>query len=106
MHNITAFTKEERSAIMDTDQENKRKGFFKRIFPCYDFLYYKQFFEEDRSLNHLLDAKIFSQRRGTNQAMLRRNQALPLFMQKEQLMDQGAEIENNVNNFKSNGNHI
>ena len=72
-HNMTVFTKEERVIMLESEQENKRRGFFKRIFPCFDFLYYKQFFEEDRPFNYLLDAKMFSQRRGTNEAMLRRN---------------------------------
>ena len=40
-NNMTAFNKEERIIMLESDQENKRKGFFKRIFPCYDFLYYK-----------------------------------------------------------------
>jgi hypothetical protein len=68
--------------MIDTDSEFKRRGFFKRIFPCVDFLYYKQFFEEDRPLNYLIDAKVFSKKRGTNQAMLRKNQAMPFFMMK------------------------
>jgi hypothetical protein len=36
-----AFTKEEKQAIKDTEDEYKRRGFFKRLFPSPDFLYYK-----------------------------------------------------------------
>ena len=71
--NPNAFTKEERDAIKETDEEYKRRGFFKRIFPCYDFLYYKQFFEEDRPLNFLIDAKLFQKKRGSNAAVIRKN---------------------------------
>jgi len=56
-------TKEEKYAIQDTIDENKRRGFFKRIFPTVDYLYYRQFFEEDRPLNRLLDEKLMSKRR-------------------------------------------
>jgi len=76
------FTKEERQVMKETEDEFKRRGFFKRVFPCFDFLYYKQFFEEDRPLNYLIDAKLFSKRRGTHLATLRKHQAMPFFMQK------------------------
>ena len=56
-------TKEEKHALQDTIDENKRKGFFKRIFPTVDYLYYKQFFEEDRPLNHFLDEKLMMKKR-------------------------------------------
>ena len=79
------FTNEERAVMKETDEEFRRRGFFKRIFPCFDFLYYKQFFEEDRPLNYLLDAKLYHKRRGNNASNLRKNQAMPLFMQKQQL---------------------
>lgn len=71
--NPNAFTKEEREAFKETDDEFKRKGFFNRIFPCHDFLYYKQFFEEDRPLNYLIDAKLFQKKRSNNAAILRKN---------------------------------
>ena len=77
------FSKEEKQVMKETDEEFRRRGFFKRIFPCYDFLYYKQFFEEDRPLNYLLDAKLFQKKRGNNLQMMRKNQAMPFFMQKE-----------------------
>jgi len=48
-------TKEEKIALKETEEEFKRRGEFKRIFPTVDFPYYKQFFEEDRHLNYFLD---------------------------------------------------
>ena len=88
--------------MIDTDSEFKRRGFFKRIFPCVDFMYYKQFFEEDRPLNYLIDAKLYSKKRGTNQAMLRKNQAMPFFMMKGALMPEKCE-EPEINQFNSRG---
>ncbi len=49
-------TKEERIILKETENENKRRGAFKRVFPSVDFYYYKQFFEEDRPWNYFLDA--------------------------------------------------
>lgn len=46
--------------LKDTEDEYKRKGAFKRIFPTVDFLYYKQFFEEIRPMNYFLDAQLMS----------------------------------------------
>jgi hypothetical protein len=40
MH-FASLSKEEKNALKETEDEFKRKGFFKRIFPCFDFLYYK-----------------------------------------------------------------
>jgi len=61
-------TKEEKAAVQETIEENRRKGFFKRIFPSVDFLYYKQFFEEDRPLNRILDERLWAKKRdGTHQ---------------------------------------
>ena len=34
-------TKEEKTVIKESEDENRRKGLFKRVFPCLDFLYYK-----------------------------------------------------------------
>jgi hypothetical protein len=53
-------TKEEKMALKDTEDEYKRRNFFKRIFPSLDFLYYKQFFEEERPLNNFLDTKLMA----------------------------------------------
>jgi len=40
----TDMTKEEKNVMKETDEEHRRRGLFKRIFPTMDFLYYKQFF--------------------------------------------------------------
>ena len=66
MGNSNLLTKEEKVVVKYAEDEFKRRGKFKRIFPSLDFLYYKQFFEEDRPMNYLLDAKIMSKGRETN----------------------------------------
>ena len=77
-------TKEEAYALQDSINENKRKGFYKRIFPTVDFLYYKQFFEEDRPLNRFLDEKLMGKKRdNTHQARIM-NQKMPIFLQTNQ----------------------
>jgi hypothetical protein len=51
--------------------EFKLRGKFKRVFPCIEYGYYKQFFNEERPLNAILDEKIMSKRRlGTYNNML------------------------------------
>lgn len=62
-------SREEKTIFKETDQEFKRKGGFTRIFPCSDFLYYKQFFEEERPWNYLIDAKLFHKQRPANNFM-------------------------------------
>ena len=52
-------SKEEKSCLQETIQENTRRGYFKRVFPSIDFPYYKQFFEEHRPLNYFIDSKIY-----------------------------------------------
>ena len=59
-------SKEDRQALKDTEDEFKRRGFFKRLFPSHDFLYYKQFFEEERLVNYFIDARTFGKKRGVN----------------------------------------
>ena len=79
--NTKDLTKEERIVWKETEDENKRKGFFKRIFPTVDFLYYKQFFEENRPLNAFLDSKLMAKKReNTHQARIM-NEKLPKFLQ-------------------------
>ena len=56
-------TREEKLTLQETIEENKRSGFFRRIFPSIDYLYYKQFFLEDRPLNRFLDDRIMTKRR-------------------------------------------
>ena len=78
-NNPNGLSKDERAAIKETEDEYRRRGFFNRIFPCYDFLYYKQFFEEDKPLNYVVDAKLFAQKRGQHSATLRKHEAMPFF---------------------------
>lgn len=56
-------SKEEKLCLKETVDENNRRNFFKRIFPTVDFPYYKQFFEEDRTINYFLDKKLFGKKR-------------------------------------------
>ena len=63
---LESLSKEEKAAIKETDEEMKRRGFFKRIFPCLDFLYYRQFFEEERLVNYVIDAKLYAKKRNIN----------------------------------------
>mmetsp|Transcript_31619 Transcript_31619/g.48359 ORF Transcript_31619/g.48359 Transcript_31619/m.48359 type:complete len:105 (+) Transcript_31619:1986-2300(+) len=84
-------SKEEKTALKETEDEFKRRGFFKRIFPTYDFLYYKQFFEEDRLVNYFVDSRLFAKKRNINPVQLRKYQAIPLFLRKEALNASAAE---------------
>ena len=38
---LESLSKDDRAALKETEDEMKRRGFFKRIFPCLDFLYYR-----------------------------------------------------------------
>jgi len=38
---VNELTKEERLLLKETEDENKRRGAFKRVFPSLDFPYYK-----------------------------------------------------------------
>lgn len=69
---LESLSKDDRAAIKDTEDEMKRRGFFKRIFPCLDFLYYRQFFEEERLINYIIDAKLYSKKRNVNPIQLRK----------------------------------
>jgi len=62
-------------------EEFGRRNFFKRIFPTVDFLYYKQFFEEDRPLNYFIDQKLFSKKRLEFASAKNQAEKMPLFMQ-------------------------
>ncbi len=62
-------------------EEYGRRNFFKRIFPTVDFPYYKQFFEEERPLNHFLDLKLFSKKRLEIASAKIQAEKMPLFMQ-------------------------
>jgi hypothetical protein len=67
--------------IKDAEDEYKRRGAFKRIFPSVDFLYYKQFFEESRPLNYFLDAQLMSRFRIQNPLSIKNDEKLPKFLQ-------------------------
>ena len=74
-------TKDEKAVVQETMEENRRKGFWKRIFPSVDYLYYKQFFEEDRPYNRLLDERLMARKReGTHHARMM-NEKMPIFLQ-------------------------
>ena len=53
------YTKEERKAIRDTEDELKRSRGFKMLFPNENLLYYEQFFEEKRKINGTVAKKLF-----------------------------------------------
>ena len=59
-------TKEEKQHLKETEDEFKRRVFFKRIFPTYDFFYYKQFFEEERLINYYIDSRLYAKKRNIN----------------------------------------
>jgi len=63
---IPYLSKDDKQIIKETEDEFKRRGFFKRIFPSHNFLYYKQFFEEERLINYVIDARIFGKKRNVN----------------------------------------
>ena len=45
----------DRTVLREAEEEFKRRGNFKLIFPADSYGYYKSFFEEERPLNSLLD---------------------------------------------------
>ena len=73
-------TKEEKLALNETIQENSRKNFFKRIFPNVDYLYYKQFFEEERPLNNFVDLKLMAKKRDQHPAAKLNSHKLPFWL--------------------------
>ena len=49
-------SREEQVLVKEVEDEFKRRGHFKRIFPSMDYSYYKQFFlQGERPLNKLID---------------------------------------------------
>ena len=74
-------TREERIALKETEDENKRKGLFKRIFPSRDFPYYRQFFAEERPLNVFLDSRLMAKKRDNTHAARLMNEKQPHFLQ-------------------------
>ena len=61
--------REEKIVMKESDDEHKRRGHFKRIFPNANYATYRAFFEEERPLNVMLDYRI-SMRRKSKQAAL------------------------------------
>lgn len=47
--------KEEADIVRDVEDEFKRRGRFRRIFPSTEYSYYKQFFKAERPRNVLID---------------------------------------------------
>jgi len=57
-------TRGEGDVVREAEDEFKRRGHFKRIFPSMEYHYYKQFFlQGERPLNKLLDDRIMAKRR-------------------------------------------
>ena len=50
----TGVNGKEKAIVREAEEEWKRRGGFKLIFPNEHYSYYKQFFEEDRPLNAVL----------------------------------------------------
>ena len=64
-------TREEQTIVRDSEDEFKRRGHFKRIFPSLEYHYYKQFFlQGERPLNRLLDDRIMEKRRLKTAALI------------------------------------
>ena len=64
-------TREEQVIVRDSEDEFKRRGHFKRIFPSLEYHYYKQFFlQGERPLNKLLDDRIMEKRRLKTAALI------------------------------------
>ena len=74
-------TKEEKIVLKETLDENQRKNFFKRIFPNIDYPYYRQFFEEDRPLNHFIDSKLMSRKRDQHPSAKINSNKMPSWLQ-------------------------
>jgi hypothetical protein len=54
-----ALSRKEYSYVKESEDEFKRRGHFKRLFPHMDYHYYKQFFlNGERPYNILLDDRI------------------------------------------------
>ncbi|TNV82551.1 hypothetical protein FGO68_gene13598 [Halteria grandinella] len=95
---VTELSREERQVLKDTEDEYKRKGAFKRIFPTVDFLYYKQFFEEIRPMNYFLDAQLMSKFRLLGGPLQRMNdEKAPRFVQYSQEISTTTQIPQRVN---------
>ena len=57
-------SRDEQHIVREAEDEFRRRGHFKRIFPTMEYHYYKQFFlQGERPLNKLLDDRIMEKRR-------------------------------------------
>jgi len=57
-------TTSEAQVVRDTEDEFRRRGHFKRLFPSMEYNYYKQFFlQGERPLDRLIDERIMAKRR-------------------------------------------
>ena len=57
-------TREQQNLVREVEDEFKRRGHFKRIFPTMEYSYYKQFFlQGERPLNKLIDDRVMEKRR-------------------------------------------
>lgn len=64
-------TKDEGCVVKEAEEEFKRRGHFKRLFPSMEYSYYRQFFlNDERPLNKLLDERIMEKRRQRTAAMI------------------------------------
>lgn len=57
MMNKTKLSKEEKDMVKVTDDENRLKGNFKRIFPNANYVLYKNFFSTEKTSNAIVDHK-------------------------------------------------
>lgn len=57
-------TRDEQLICKEVEDEFKRRGHFKRIFPTMEYHYYKQFFlQGERPLNKMIDERVMEKRR-------------------------------------------
>jgi len=62
--NLKPLSAHEALIVKETEEEFKRRGHWKRVFPSMEYAYYKQFFlQGERPLNKLLDDRIMAKRR-------------------------------------------
>lgn len=70
-HASKPMTRDEFLVTRDAEDEFKRRGHFKRVFPSLEYNYYKQFFiNGERPANKLLDERIMAKRRMKTAALI------------------------------------
>ena len=61
---MKTLSNQEQHIVHEAEDEFRRRGHFKRIFPSMEYAHYKQFFlQGERPLNKLLDDRIMEKRR-------------------------------------------